>query len=109
MFPEFHADKPLDKLIRPGIEPEHIKESVLGRALDQLFELDVSEVYFSLDVKAINVLKLPCKALNLDSTAFMWTAVIIANLTLMKRICIASKSVVDTVEITGLNLIRQYC
>nr|MDT0251553.1 IS1634 family transposase [Endozoicomonas sp.] len=70
MFPEFHADKPLDKLIRSGIEPEHINESVLGRALDQLFELDVSEVYLSLAVKAVNVLKLPCNALNLDSTSF---------------------------------------
>ncbi|MCF1456186.1 MAG: IS1634 family transposase [Shewanella sp.] len=69
MFPEFHADKPLDKLIRPGIEPEHINDSVLGRALDQLFELGVSEVYLSLAVKAVNVLKLPCKALNLDSTS----------------------------------------
>ena len=70
MFPEFHADKPLDKLIRPGIEPEHINESVLSRALDQVFELGVSEVYLSLAVKAVNVLKLPCKALNLDSTSF---------------------------------------
>ena len=70
MFPEFHADKPLDKLIRPGIEPEHINESVLGRALDQIFELGVSEVYLSLAVKAVNVLKLPCNALNLDSTSF---------------------------------------
>jgi transposase len=70
MFPEFHADKPLDKLIRPGIEAEHINESVLGRALDQLFELGVSQVYLSLAVKTVNVLKLPCKALNLDSTSF---------------------------------------
>ena len=70
MFPEFHADKPLDQLIRPGIEPEHISESVLGRALDQIFELSVSEVYLSLAVKAVNVLKLPCNALNLDSTSF---------------------------------------
>ena len=70
MFPGFHADKPVDKLIRPGIEPEHINDSVLSRALDQLFELGVSEVYLSLAVKAVNVLKLPCKALNLDSTSF---------------------------------------
>ena len=70
MLPEFHADKPLDKLIRPGIEPENINESVLGRALDQIFELGVSEVYLSLAVKAVNVLKLPCNALNLDSTSF---------------------------------------
>ena len=109
MFPEFHADKPLDKLIRPGIEPEHINESVLGRALDQLFELDVSEVYFSLAVKAINVLKLPCKALNHDSTRFHVDGCYNSESDVDEEICIASKSVVDTAEITGLNLIRQYC
>nr|WP_253705182.1 DUF4277 domain-containing protein [Endozoicomonas ascidiicola] len=30
MFPEFHADKPLDKLIRSGIEPEHINKACLA-------------------------------------------------------------------------------
>ena len=55
---------------RPEIEPEHINDSVLGRAPDQLFELGVSGFYLSLAVKAVNVLKLPCKALNLDSTSF---------------------------------------
>ncbi len=52
MFPEFHADKPLDRLIRSGIESEHINDSVLVRALDQLFELGVSEVYLSLAVSS---------------------------------------------------------
>uniref|UniRef100_UPI00389947DD DUF4277 domain-containing protein n=1 Tax=Endozoicomonas gorgoniicola TaxID=1234144 RepID=UPI00389947DD len=41
----------MDKLIWPGIEPEHNNENVLGRALDLIFELGVSEVYLSLAVK----------------------------------------------------------
>ncbi len=70
MFPQFFANKPLDKLIRPGIEPEHINDKALGRTLDELFELDVSKVYFELAIKVVKHLKLPCEALNLDGTSF---------------------------------------
>ena len=70
MFPRFFANKPLDKLIREGIEPEHLNDKVLGRALDELFDLDVSKVYFELAIKVTTHLKLPCDALNLDSTSF---------------------------------------
>ena len=70
MFPQFFANKPLEKLIRGGIEPEHINDKVLGRALDVLFDLDVSKVYFELAIKVAKHLKLPCDALNLDGTGF---------------------------------------
>ena len=70
MFPQYFANKPLDKLIREEIEPEHMNDKVLGRALDELFELDVSKVYFELAIKVAKHLKLPCDALNLDGTGF---------------------------------------
>ncbi|UYM14542.1 IS1634 family transposase [Endozoicomonas euniceicola] len=70
MFPQFFSNKPLDKLIREGIEPEHINDKVLGRTLDELFELGVSKVYFELAIKVATHLKLPCDALNLDGTGF---------------------------------------
>ena len=70
MFPQFFANKPLDKLIRDGIKPEHLNDKVLGRTLDELFELDVSKVYFELAIKVVNHLKLPCEAVNLDGTSF---------------------------------------
>ena len=70
MFPQFFANKPLDRLIRDGIEPEHINDKVLGRALDTLFDQDVSKVYFELAIKVVTHLKLPCDALNLDGTGF---------------------------------------
>ena len=54
---QLYANKPLDKLIRSAIEPEHINESVLDRMLNQVFELGVSEVYLSLAVKVVNRLK----------------------------------------------------
>ena len=55
MFPRFFDNKPLDKLIREGIEPEHLNDKVLGRALDKLFELGVSKVYFNRAIKVVAV------------------------------------------------------
>ncbi|KEQ17100.1 IS1634 family transposase [Endozoicomonas numazuensis] len=69
MFPQFFDNKPLDKLIREGVEPEHLNDKVLGRALDEMFNLDVSKVYFELAIKVAKHLKLPCEALNLDGTS----------------------------------------
>ncbi|AMO57623.1 hypothetical protein GZ77_14325 [Endozoicomonas montiporae] len=66
----FFANKPLDKLIREGIKPEHMNDKVLGRTLDELFEQDVSKVYSELAIKVVKHLKLPCDALNLDCTGF---------------------------------------
>ena len=41
MFPQFFADKPTERLLRPGILPEHLNDDVLGRCLDALFEADM--------------------------------------------------------------------
>ncbi|WP_422444586.1 IS1634 family transposase [Endozoicomonas sp. ALB091] len=70
MFPEFFEDKPIDRLIGEGIQPEHLNDKVLGRALDSLYDAGVSDLYLNLAVKVVNHLKLPCKALNLDGTSF---------------------------------------
>lgn len=70
MFPEFFEDKPIDRLIGEGIQAEHLNDKVLGRALDSLYDADVSDLYLNLAIKVVNHLKLPCKALNLDGTSF---------------------------------------
>ncbi len=70
MFPHFFSNKPLDKLIREGIKPEHMNDKVLGRTLDELFEQDVSKVCSELAIKVVTHLKLPCDGLNLDGTGF---------------------------------------
>ena len=31
LFPEFFEDKPIDRLIGEGIQPEHLNDKVLGR------------------------------------------------------------------------------
>ncbi len=70
MFPHFFANKPLDKLIREGIKPEHMNDKVPRKTLNKLFEKNVSKVYSELAIKVVTHLKLPCHALNLDGTGF---------------------------------------
>ena len=42
MFPQFFANKPVERLIGPGICADDLNDDVLGRCLDALFAADVS-------------------------------------------------------------------
>lgn len=70
MYPAYFSDKPVDRLLGPGIEAEHINDDALGRCLDKLYEQGVSDVYQSLAEKVVNHLGLACQSLHLDSTSF---------------------------------------
>tara|TARA_B110000914_G_C15482562_1_gene456419 strand:+ start:93 stop:1700 length:1608 start_codon:yes stop_codon:yes gene_type:complete len=70
MYPEYFEGRPVERLLGQGIKAEHINDDALGRCLDQLYETGVSELYQNLSVSVIKHLKLPCEALNLDSTSF---------------------------------------
>ena len=69
MYPEYFADKPVERLIGKGIKAEHINDDALGRCMDQLYETGVSPLYQTLAVRVVELLKLPCEGLNLDSTS----------------------------------------
>ncbi|NQY65674.1 MAG: DUF4277 domain-containing protein [Alteromonadaceae bacterium] len=45
MYSQYFEDKPLDRLIGPGILPEYINDDALGRCLDALYEEGVSSLY----------------------------------------------------------------
>ena len=44
MFTDFFKDKSTERLIGPGVLPEHLNDDVMGRCLDALFETGVSEL-----------------------------------------------------------------
>lgn len=48
LTPQFFADKPTDLLIGPGVRAEHLNDDVLGRALDSLYEHDVTALFSGL-------------------------------------------------------------
>jgi hypothetical protein len=45
MVPDDVSDKPLERLIGPGINAKHINDDALGRCLDKLYEYGVSRLY----------------------------------------------------------------
>lgn len=70
MYPEYFEDKPIERLIGPGILAEHINDDALGRCLDTLYELGVSELYQGLAERVVSQLGLTGKAVHLDITSF---------------------------------------
>jgi hypothetical protein len=60
MVPDYFSDKPVERLIGAGIKAEHINDDALGRLLDKLYELGVSELYQGLFEKVVSHLGLPC-------------------------------------------------
>lgn len=70
MCPDFFANKPLERLLGPGIRAEHINDDALGRCLDALYELGVSPLYQVLAQKTVEHLGLSIKALHVDITSF---------------------------------------
>jgi len=69
MYPEYFAERPVERLIGKGIKAEHINDDVLGRAFDQFYETGVSGLYQGLSERVVDYLKLPCEGVNLDSTS----------------------------------------
>ena len=45
MFSDFFVNKPTERLIGSGIEPQHLTDDVLGRCLDSLDDTGVCELY----------------------------------------------------------------
>lgn len=70
MFPLFFANKPVERLIGPGIQADDLNDDVLGRCLDALFEADVSALYQVLSEKVVAFLGLQGTAVHLDITSF---------------------------------------
>jgi len=70
MYSEYFESKPLERLIGPGILPEHLNDDALGRCLDALYEEGVSPLYQKIAEAVVAHLGLPCDSVHLDSTSF---------------------------------------
>lgn len=70
LYSEYFEDKPTDLLIGPSIEHQHIDDNVLGRTLDKLFEVGVTELYTKIALSVVKKLGIQVSSLHLDSTSF---------------------------------------
>lgn len=69
LMPQFFQNKPLERLLGPGICAEHLNDDTLGRALDAIFRYGPSRLYTHVAAQAVKHLGLECKTGHLDSTS----------------------------------------
>jgi len=70
LYSEYFEDKPTDLLIGPSVEHQHIDDNVLGRTLDRLFQIGVTDLYTKIALSVVKHLGIQVSSLHLDSTSF---------------------------------------
>ncbi len=64
------SDKLIDHLLGNSVKTEQIDDNVLGRTLDKLFSLGISNLYTKIALRTMSVLDIEVGSLYLDSTSF---------------------------------------
>jgi transposase len=70
LVPHFFQNKPIPRLIAPGIQASHLNDDTLGRALDTLYDFGVTELYCLIAATAAQRLGLTPTFSHLDTTSF---------------------------------------
>lgn len=70
LTPAFYADTPTARLLGAGIRPDHLNDDTLGRALDTLYEPEVTGLYALVAAEAGRRLGLKVTVGHLDITRF---------------------------------------
>ena len=70
LVPHFFQNKPLSRLLAPGIQASHLNDDTLGRALDTLYDYGVTALYSLIAATAVKRLGLAPRFAHLDSTSF---------------------------------------
>jgi transposase len=70
LVPHFFQNKPIARLIAPGIQASHLNDDTLGRALDTLYEAGLTALYSLIAATAATRLGLTPTFAHLDTTSF---------------------------------------
>jgi len=70
LVPHFFQNKPISRLIAPGIQASHLNDDTLGRALDSLYDFGVTALYSLIAATAATRLGLTPTFNHLDTTSF---------------------------------------
>ena len=70
LVPHFFQNKPISRLIAPGIQASHLNDDTLGRALDTLYAYGVTALYSLIAATAATRLGLTPTFTHLDTTSF---------------------------------------
>ncbi|MGC8960222.1 MAG: IS1634 family transposase [Chloroflexia bacterium] len=69
LTPEFFTNKPLDRLLRPGLRAEMLNDDSLGRALDILYEAGPTEIFAQVASHALRLWGIQHRFVHLDTTS----------------------------------------
>ena len=67
---KFFESKPIERLIGEGVESSHLNDSVLGRALDDIYDFGVDKLFSIISQQAINILDIKPKYAHIDTSSF---------------------------------------
>lgn len=70
LMPEYMQNKPVDLLIGEGLVAEDFNDDTLGRALDELQQAGVTELFARVAASAVEVFQVETTYAHLDSTTF---------------------------------------
>jgi transposase len=70
LFSQFFEGKATEHLIGPGVKPEHLNDSRIGRVLDQLFKAGLTCVFMEIALAVVKRFGVRTKRAHLDSSSF---------------------------------------
>ncbi|GGA50594.1 hypothetical protein CYANOKiyG1_70100 [Okeania sp. KiyG1] len=70
LFSKFFEGKAIEHLIGKGVKTEYFNDDKLGRVLDQLYRRGLNEIFMSVVLEAVKILRNETNTVHLDSTSF---------------------------------------
>ncbi len=70
LVPQFFDDKPVERLLGPGITAADLNDDCLGRTLDWLYAHDVTTLFAGMALRARRAFGVPLTQLHADTTSF---------------------------------------
>jgi transposase len=69
LFSQFFVGKATEYLIGPGVKPEHLNDSRIGRVLDQLYKRGLTPVFVEIALAAVKRFGVSIKQAHLDGSS----------------------------------------
>lgn len=70
LFEQFFVGKATEHLIGEGVQPEHLNDDRLGRALDKFHQVGVTKLFMTLAMRAVKQFGISMPSIHLDSSSF---------------------------------------
>ncbi|MCL2933501.1 MAG: IS1634 family transposase [Trichodesmium sp. MAG_R03] len=70
LFSQFFEDKAIEKLLGTGINSDYLNDDKIGRVMDDIYQLGLTNLFIELGLLVIKKFKIDTLFAHLDSTSF---------------------------------------